>query len=695
MKLSEAKERIEKLRAAMRRHDHLYHVLDRPEISDEAYDALLRELRMSEEKYPELVTSDSPTQRVGGKPATEFKKTRHKVPQWSFDNVFDFEELTKWDERVRKLVKENQKAKNIPIEYVAEMKIDGLKIVLTYENGVLVRGATRGDGVIGEDVTGNIRTIRSIPLSLSEPVDLVAVGEVWLPNRELARINEERKKNNEPVFANTRNAAAGSLRQLDSRIVAERKLDSFAYDIDALQLRTKNQEPRTKNEEPTTQEEELRMLERFGFKVNPHHRVCNNIEEVEEFYTEWTKKKGKQEYGIDGIVVKVNSREVQDALGYTGKSPRFGIAYKFPAEQTTTKVEDIFIQVGRTGALTPVAALAPVRVAGSTVKRATLHNEDEIKRLDVRIGDTVILQKAGDVIPEIVRILPEFRTGKEKKFVMPKKCPVCGSLIERVAIGSQHLKSNIKNLTSSQSAAHYCTNKKCFAQEMENLIHFASKKGMYIDGLGEKIVEQLIVEGLVLDPADFYELSFDDLKPLERFAEKSAANLIQAIEKSKKVALPKFLFALGIRHVGEETAELIAEHFGALAAIRAASVDDIDAIEGVGEVMARSLYAWMHERKSSALLDRLLKHVRIENQKSKIKNQKFFGKTFVLTGTLSSLSRDEAKAKIKSLGGKVTSSVSAKTDYVVAGEDPGSKYETARQLGVKILDEEEFRKMMN
>ena len=508
MKLSEAKERIEKLRAAMRRHDHLYHVLDRPEISDEAYDALLRELRMSEEKYPELVTSDSPTQRVGGKPATEFKKTRHKVPQWSFDNVFDFGELTKWDERVRKLVKENQKAKNIPIEYVAEMKIDGLKIVLTYENGVLVRGATRGDGVIGEDVTGNIRTIRSIPLSLSEPVDLVAVGEVWLPNRELARINEERKKNNEPVFANTRNAAAGSLRQLDSRIVAERKLDSFAYDIDVLQLRTKNQEPRTKNEEPTTQEEELRMLERFGFKVNPHHRVCNNIEEVEEFYTEWTKKKGKQEYGIDGIVVKVNSREVQDALGYTGKSPRFGIAYKFPAEQTTTKVEDIFIQVGRTGVLTPVAALAPVRVAGSTVKRATLHNEDEIKRLDVRIGDTVILQKAGDVIPEIVRVLPELRTGKEKKFKMPTKCPVCGSPVMRTAIGSRNLTSKIKHPTSNQSAAHYCTNKKCFAQEMENLIHFVSKKGMIFT---ERENRGTIASGRTrVDPADFYELSFDD-----------------------------------------------------------------------------------------------------------------------------------------------------------------------------------------
>lgn len=673
---TDANDRIQKLRDSIRRHDHLYHVLDAPEISDEAYDALLRELRALEEKYPELVTPDSPTQRVGGKPADEFKKTRHKVSQWSFDNVFDFEGLKKWDERVRKLAKENQKTRTIPIEYVAELKIDGLKIVLTYEKGLLVRGATRGDGTIGEDVTGNIRTIRSIPLSLPDTVDLVAVGEVWLPNRELARINEERKKNDEPVFANTRNAAAGSLRQLDSRVVAKRKLDSFIYDIDEYK-------PTTSNKQPTTQEEELKLLEQLGFKVNSYRLVCKSIEEVEAFYAEWTNKKEKQEYGIDGIVVKVNSRAVQEALGYTGKSPRFGVAYKFPAEQITTKVEDIFIQVGRTGALTPVAALTPARVAGSTVKRATLHNEDEIKRLDVRIGDTVVLQKAGDVIPEIVRVLSELRTGKEKKFVMPAKCPACGSPVKRSVIG--------KGDTSS--AAHYCTNKKCFAQEIENLIHFVSKKGMNIDGMGEKIVEQLVSEGLVSDPADFYELSTDDLNPLERFAEKSAANLVEAIEKSKKVALPKFLFALGIRHVGEETAELIAQNFGTLAVIRNASVENIDAIDGVGEIMARSLYDWMHDKKNGVLLDRLLKYVTI-TKVLQTKDSPLRGKTFVLTGTLSSMSRDEAKARIKSLGGKVTNSVSVNTDYLIIGEDPGSKYDKARDLGVRALHEKEFLNMV-
>ncbi len=686
--MENVKDRIQKLRDSIRRHDHLYHVLDKPEIEDEVYDALLRELRALEEKNPQLITPDSPTQRVGGKPAEEFKKTRHKVAQWSFDNVFDFGGLKKWDERVRKLAKENQKTKNTQIGYVAELKIDGLKIVLTYENGVFVCGATRGDGLIGEDVTQNIRTIRSIPLSLPEKTDLVVVGEVWLPNRELARINEERKKQDEPVFANTRNAAAGSLRQLDSNVVAQRRLDSFVYDIDAYEQTTDNKPASPKlqrGERPTTQKEELELLKHLGFKVNPHHRLCKNIEEVEEFYKEWTQKKDREGYGIDGVVVKVNDRITQEVLGYTGKSPRFGIAYKFPAEQTTTKVEDIFVQVGRTGALTPVAALTPVRVAGSTVKRATLHNEDEIKRLDVRIGDTVVLQKAGDVIPEIVRVLPEFRTGKEKKFVMPQKCPVCGSLVERSVIGKG----------DTASAAHYCVNKNCFAQEIENLIHFVSKKGMNIDGLGEKIVEQLVLEGLISDQADFYELTEEDLAPLERFAEKSAENLIHAIKISKKVILPKFLFALGIRHVGEETAELIADHFGTLAKVRHASVEDIDAIEGVGEVMARSLYEWMHDKKNAALLDKLLTHVRIENQKPKAKSQKFRGKTFVLTGTLSSMSRDEAKARIKSLGGKVTSSVSKETNYVVAGEDSGSKYEKAQDLGIPILSEDEFTKMMH
>ena len=683
---SDAKDRIEKLRTEIRRHNRLYYALDAPEISDEAYDALYHELRALEEKHPELLTPDSPTQRVGGAPAKEFKKTRHKVAQWSFDNVFDVDGLKKWDERVRKL------AKRSSIEYVAELKIDGLKIVLTYEKGILVTGATRGDGIIGEDVTGNIKTIRSIPLSLPEKVDLVAVGEVWLPHQQLARINKEREKNGEPVFANTRNAAAGSLRQLDPRVVAERRLESFIYDIDALK-------PIANNPQPTTQEGELKLLERFGFKVNPHHRVCKNILEVEEFYTEWTKKKGKQEYGIDGVVVKVNDRTLQEALGYTGKSPRFGIAYKFPAEQTTTKVENIFVQVGRTGALTPVAALSPVLVAGSTVKRATLHNEDEIKRLDVRIGDTVVLQKAGDVIPEIVRVLTELRTGKEKIFHMPAKCPVCGSPVKKGTIGRPSSASvgvrsaQFRVRQQAESAAHYCTNKKCFAQEIEHLIHFVSKKGMNIDGLGEKIVERLVNEGLVSDPADFYDLAEDDFTQLERFAEKSAKNLIEAIENSKKVALSKFLFALGIRHVGEETAELIENHFGTLAAVRKASVADTDAIEGVGDIMARSLYDWMRDKKNNALLDRLLKYVQIENQKSKIKSQKLSGKTFVLTGTLSSMSRDEAKAKIKSLGGKVTGSVSKETDYVVVGEDPGSKYEKAREMGVEIVSEKKFLEM--
>jgi len=673
MDKKEAALRIQTLSDAIRRHDHLYYVLDQPEISDEAYDALVRELKALEEESPDLILLDSPTRRVGGRPAKEFKKTRHKVPQWSFDNVFDFAELKKWDERVKKLSGKNA------VSYVAELKIDGLKIVLTYEKGFLVSGATRGDGVIGEDVTGNIRTIRSIPLSLPEEVDLVVVGEVWLPHTELLRINKEREKAGESLFANTRNAAAGSLRQLDPQIVSKRKLESFIYDVDEVESR------KSKVESPKTQEEELRMLERFGFKVNPYRKICKDIEEVEEFYKEWTKKKDRQEYGIDGIVVKVNDTAIQQALGYTGKSPRFGVAYKFPAEQTTTKVEDIFVQVGRTGALTPVAALTPVRIAGSTVKRATLHNEDEIKRLDVRIGDTVVLQKAGDVIPEIVRVLPELRSGKEKKFVMPEKCPVCGSSVKRSVIGSG----------DEASAAHYCTNKQCFAQEMEQLIHFVSKKGMNIDGLGEKIVEQLVNEGLVSDQGDFYNLTEDDLAPLERFAEKSAENLIAAIEDSKKVVLSKFLFALGIRHVGEETAELIANHFGTLAAVRKASAQDIDAIEGVGEVMARSLYEWMHDKKNTELLEKLLTHVKIINPTVQdTKNLPLKGKTFVLTGTLSEMSRDEAKAKIKSLGGKVTGSVSAKTDYVVAGDDPGSKYENAQALGVRVLSEGEFLKMM-
>ncbi|MCR4330936.1 MAG: NAD-dependent DNA ligase LigA [Patescibacteria group bacterium] len=671
MSKKEIKERIEKLRGLLRHHDYLYYVLDRPELSDEAYDALLTELKKLEEANPEFFSPTSPTERIGGKPVAGFRKTTHQVRQWSFDNVFDFEELQKWDLRVKNAVSKDSRVKSEPIEYVCELKIDGLKIVLTYERGEFKRGATRGDGVVGEDVTENLRTIRSIPLVLEKPVSLVVVGEAWMSEHELLRINKERNKQGEEPFANARNAAAGSLRQLNPQVVATRKLDSFMYDIDEIEGTL-----------PKTQSEELELLKTLGFKVNREERLTKTINEVEAFYREWAKKKEKEEYGIDGIVIKINSRKVQEALGYTAKAPRFGIAYKFPAQQTTTKVEDIVVQVGRTGALTPVAHLSPVRVAGSTVSRATLHNEDEIKRLDIRIGDTVVIQKAGDVIPDVVEVLKDLRTGKEKKFHMPTRCPICASPVAKGTIGAGKTKS----------AAHYCTNKNCFAVELERIIHFVSKKGMNIDGMGEKIVEQLVHEGLIANVADIYELKKGDLELLERFAEKSAQNLIDAIETSKTVALPKFLFALGIRHVGEETAELIAYHFGTIENIRKAELSELEAIGGVGEVVAKSMYDWMRGTQNQKLIDRLLRFVKVQpSQFAKVGHaQKLTGKTFVLTGTLSSLSRDEAKEKIKALGGKVANSVSSKTDYVVLGDEPGSKLRDAKEYGVSILTERKF-----
>ncbi|MEK7556141.1 MAG: NAD-dependent DNA ligase LigA [Patescibacteria group bacterium] len=669
MSKKEIKERIEKLRRLLRHHDYLYYVLDRPELSDEAYDALLTELKRLEEANPEFFSSVSPTMRVGGKPAAGFQKTTHKVRQWSFDNVFDFEELQKWDLRVKKAVLKDRRVKSEPIEYVCELKIDGLKIVLTYKKGEFERGATRGDGVDGEDVTGNLRTIRSIPLVLEKPVSLVVVGEAWMSEHELLRINKERNKQKEEPFANARNAAAGSLRQLDPQVVALRKLDSFMYDIDEVEGGV-----------PQTQIEELELLKTLGFKVNSEQRLTKTLDEVEAFYREWAKKKEREEYGIDGIVIKINSRKVQEALGYTGKSPRFGVAYKFPAQQTTTKVEDIVVQVGRTGALTPVAHLSPVRVAGSTVSRATLHNEDEIKRLDIRIGDTVVIQKAGDVIPDVVEVLKDLRTGKERVFVMPKHCPVCGSLVKKGTIGEGAV----------ASAAHYCVNKNCFRQELERIIHFVSKKGMNIDGLGEKIVEQLAGEGIISNMADIYELEMGDLESLPRFAQKSAQNLIKAIVESKKVSLRKFLFALGVRHVGEETAALVAEHFGAIDRVQRASKEELKSIAGVGSVVAESLFGWFSEPENKKLLRRLLKHINIVKSGRHMKTQLLAGKIFVLTGTLSSLSRDEAKEKIKALGGKVANSVSSHTNFVVAGEMPGSKLRDAKEYDVPVLSEEKF-----
>lgn len=706
---AEAKKRIEKLTREIETHRHAYHTLDRPTISDEAYDSLFRELESLEREFPGLRSATSPTLRVGGEPLKSFRKVKHAIRQWSFDDVFDFGELKEWEEKINRMIFKNQKSKiknKKEIEYVCELKIDGLKIILTYENGVFVRGATRGDGEIGEDVTENLRTIRSIPLRLSESIDAVVVGEAWLSEQELARINAEREAAGEPLFANPRNAAAGSIRQLDSRVTAKRKLDSFIYDID-----------RIESGMPETQIEELGLLKRLGFKVNPHRALCTTVEEIEAYYQEWGEKRHELPYMLDGIVIKVNGKALQDALGFTGKSPRFGVAYKFPAEQATTVVEDVAVQIGRTGVLTPVAHLRPVRVAGSVVSRATLHNFDEIGRLDVRIGDTVIIRKAGDVIPEIVSVMRNLRSGKEKKVHEPKKCPVCGGPVKRQMLGGAG-----KPQAGKESAALYCLNPKCFAIERENIIHAVSKKGLNIVGLGEKIVEALIDAGLVKDIADIFALAPGDLEPLERFAEKSADKLAKAIHEAKRVSLQKLIFALGIRHVGEETADLIAQSVimkfpipnsqfpnksqGRNFQIRNLadivrwfpniSAEDWMSIDGIGEKSAESLKEWFGDAKHQALLGMLGKEgvEIILPEKTAPSGQPFRGTTFVLTGELSSFTRDDAKAMIKAKGGTVSSSVSRKTDYVVAGANPGSKYERAKELGVKILDEEEFKMLL-
>ena len=671
------KERYEKLKELVRHHQYLYHTKDEPEISDEAYDSLLHELIKLEADYPEIKSSDSPTQRVGGEPLDEFEKVPHKIRQWSYDNIFDFEELKKWDEKIKRfLAKEDVDLKEL--NYCVEFKIDGLKIVLTYQKGKFVQGATRGDGEVGENVTQNLKTIKSIPLKLNEEVDLVVEGEAWMPESEFERINEERKKRGEALFANPRNAAAGSIRQLDSKITASRNLSSFIYDAHFEDLKSKILDLKSIN----TQTVELKLLEKLGFKVNSNYKICKTIEDIESFYQKSLKQKKELDYEVDGIVIKVNSVAMQRVLGYTGKSPRFGVAYKFPAEQVTTKVLDIHMQVGRTGVITPVAILEPVRVAGSIVSRATLHNEDEIKRLDVRIGDTVILQKAGDVIPDIVSVLTDLRDGSQKEFKFPKKVPACGG------DGSIYRPEG--------EAKHRCVNKKSFEQLKRKFHYFVSKKAYDIDGLGPKIIDKFLELGLVSTYDDIFTLKEGDIRDLEGFKEKSAENLINAISSAKRVSLGRFLIGLSINHLGEETAHDVAEHFGSLEKIRRASRQDLEEIEGVGEKVAESIFSWFKEKENSDLVDRLLDHVEIENPKSlKLEAQGLKGKTFVLTGTLSSLGRDEAKEMIRNLGGNVSSSVSKKTDYVVAGKNPGSKYEQAEELDIKILNEDEFKKMLS
>lgn len=656
----EAKKRIAKLREAINHYRHLYHVENISEISDEALDSLKYELSKLEESFPDLITSDSPTQRVAGKPLEKFEKVVHVVPQWSFNDAFTAEDIRAFDERVKKIL--GKKA-----SYVCELKIDGLHTVLTYEKGLLKIAATRGDGKVGENVTMNVKTIESVPLKLGEPVDVIVEGEVWLGRRQLERLNLERADKGEALFANPRNAAAGTLRQLDPKIVSARKLDTFIYDL-------------SHGEAPKTQELELKRLAELGFKVNKHHELCLDIEAVIKFWQKWQKKKDSQDYWIDGVVVKVNDLENQKALGYTGKAPRFAIAFKFPAEQATTIVEDIVLQVGRQGTITPVAKLRPTLVAGSTVSRATLHNEDEIKRLDVRVGDTVIIQKAGDVIPDIVKVLAEMRTGKEKPFRWPSKLEACGGDIERIP----------------GQAAWRCVDKNSFAQLTRKFYHFVSKHAFDIEKLGPRVIDQLLEAGLITNFADIFKIKREDLLALPRFAEKSADNLIASIGDRRQISLHRFAIGLSIPNVGEETAEDIANHFGSLAKIQEAKLEDLQEIEGVGGVVAQSVFDWFRDAENKKLVQDLLSQITIKNpEKTKLKPPgKLEGQTFVLTGTLPTLSRDEAKELIKKNGGEVSSSVSAKTDYVLAGAEAGSKLDQAIKLGVEVIDEDEFKKML-
>ena len=666
MNKQEIKTRIEKLREVINHHRYLYHVLDKQDISDNALDSLKKELFDLETEYPEFITADSPTQRIGGKALKEFKKFKHPQRMTSFNDAFSKEDMQDWEKRFLKLLPENERGK---INYYCELKIDGLAIELIYENRVLKTGSTRGDGMVGEDVTENLKTIEAIPLSLQTtnyklPTQTVARGEVFITKKEFERMNKEQKEKGLAVYANPRNIAAGSIRQLDPKITSSRKLDSFAYDL--------------LNKNIKTHEEKHKILKELGFKTNKHNKFCKNLEEVFEFHKKWQKEREKLDYEIDGVVVLVNNNEIFEKLGVVGKAPRAGIAFKFPQAEATTKVLDIKVQVGRTGAMTPVAVLEPVQVTGITITRATLHNEDEIKRLGLKIGDTVVVGRAGDVIPNIIKVLPELRMGGEKSFKMPEKCPSCGAKLIKVE-GEVLLR---------------CPNKNCFAQKRRNFYHFVSRTAFNIDGLGPKIIDRLLDEAIISDPADLFDLKEGDVAGLERFAEKLAENLIKSIQEKREITLAKFIYALGIRNVGEETAIDLAKNFGSVKKIREAKLEDFEKILDIGPVVSKSIFEWFHEKDNLKFLDKLEKKVKITGYKLPVTSYKLIGKTFVLTGSMESMSRDKARAKIRELGGDISESVSSKTDYVIVGSDPGSKADRARKLGVKIISEQEFLKIL-
>ena len=660
---------IEKLRDEIRRHEELYYVEAAPEISDREYDELMETLQKLEEGNPELITPDSPTQRVGGRPAEGFPEVVHTRQMLSLDNSYNIDELRAFDERCRRL------AEGRALEYVAELKIDGLSLSLQYENGLLLRGVTRGDGLVGEDVTQNARTIRSVPLRIKSQAKgintgLEVRGEVFIPRDVFERTNAERKVQGEKLFQNPRNAAAGAIRQLDPRLVARRKLEMFAYD---LLVNSRKPFP--------THWESLDWLEKAGFRVNPHRKLAKTIDEVIDFANEQESLRDELGYEIDGLVVKVNSTALQDEFGATSKFPRWAIAYKYPARQASTKVLDIFVSVGRTGALTPVALLEPVFVSGSTVSRVTLHNEDEIGRLGLKIGDWVMIEKGGDVIPKVVSVITSKRTGKEREFKFPQNCPVCGSPI----------------LRPEGEVVARCVANDCVAKVMGRLLHFASRRAMRIEGLGDVLAEQLVTEGLVKDVGDLYSLTLEQVASLPRMATKSATNLLTEIAASKSRDLSSLIYALGIRHVGERTAGILAHEFGTLEKLSEATVEELDAIPEIGLTVAESVRDWFDDEENRALCDRLRAagvKTEAERHSSSEADERFAGKQFVLTGTLVTFTRDEARALIEARGGRVNSSVSKKTDYVVAGEAAGSKLDKAQSLGVTILDEDSFKEML-
>lgn len=661
----EIRERVEKLREEIRRYDYYYYVLNQPLISDAEYDRLFRELQELERRYPELVTPDSPTQRVGAPPAEEFAPVEHAIPMLSLQNCFNDEELEEWDDRVRRLLGGE------PVEYVCEPKLDGLSVELVYVDGVFTVGSTRGDGRVGEDVTRNLRTIKQVPLRLF-PLDgkvprlLEARGEVYMEKEAFRRLNAERERAGEPLFANPRNAAAGSLRQLDPNVTASRPLKIFFYAMG-----------RAEGIEIRSQVELLTTFPKLGLPVNPFWKLCKTLDEVKAFYRELLGMRQELPYEADGMVVKVNDFRQREILGEVSRAPRWAIAYKFPAEEATTRVLDIIVQVGRTGALTPVAILEPVEVSGATVSRATLHNEDEIRRKDVRIGDWVIVRRAGEVIPEVVKSIPERRTGQEREFRMPERCPACGGPVVR----------------PPGEVAYRCENLSCPARIKESIRHFASRRAMDIEGLGEKLVDKLVETGLVRKLSDIYRLKKEDLVNLERMGEKSAQNLLEQIERSKNAGLARLIFALGIRYVGEHLAEVLAEHFPSLEALSKADYYELIQIPEIGPRIAQSIVDFFKNEENRKLIQEL-KELGVKTEAEKPKEGPLSGKTFVFTGTLSAFTREEARRLVESLGGRVASGVSRKVDYVVVGADPGEKLRKAQELGITILTEEEFRRLV-